>query len=148
MNGLGKKGFEKIKLTALIIFCILVGSGSLHNYFNNSSVSIDMKINDQEEQGAIDDIKDFSIPEQNLISEVKGDNDAAYQNTFEEESKVNINSANSQQLQILPGIGPTKAERIIQYRFEYGGFTSIEEITQVKGIGDATFLKIKDLLTI
>jgi len=62
--------------------------------------------------------------------------------------KVNINSATAEQLDTLPGIGPAYAARIIQYRESNGAFGSIEEIKEVSGIGDATFGKIKDLITI
>jgi len=62
--------------------------------------------------------------------------------------KININSASAEQLDTLPGIGPAYAARIIQYRESNGAFSSIEEIKEVSGIGDATFEKIKDLITI
>ncbi len=62
--------------------------------------------------------------------------------------KININTASSEELQTLNGIGETKAAAIIQYRTENGGFNSIEEICRVKGIGDATFNKIRDKITI
>ncbi len=62
--------------------------------------------------------------------------------------KININTASSEELQTLNGIGETKAAAIIQYRAENGGFNSIEEICRVKGIGDATFNKIRDRITV
>lgn len=62
--------------------------------------------------------------------------------------KININSANLSQLDSLSGIGPTYAQRIIDYRSSNGGFKSIEEIKNVKGIGDKTFEKFKDKITI
>ena len=61
---------------------------------------------------------------------------------------VNLNSASSSQLDSLPGIGPAYAGRIIEYREANGGFKSIEEIKNVKGIGDKTFDKFKDQITI
>ena len=64
------------------------------------------------------------------------------------EGLVNINLASVQQLSTLPGIGPAIAGRIIEYRESYGGFRAIEDIKQVKGIGDATFEKLKDLITV
>jgi len=62
--------------------------------------------------------------------------------------KININTATAEELETLPGIGPTYAQRIIEYRQEKGPFTSIEEIKKVRGIGEATFEKIKDLITV
>ena len=62
--------------------------------------------------------------------------------------KVNINSANLSQLDSLPGIGPAYAQRIIDYRTSNGGFKTIDEIKNIKGIGDKTFEKFKDLISI
>lgn len=58
--------------------------------------------------------------------------------------KVNINTADETQLTTLSGIGPSKAQAIIAYREENGGFSSIEEIMNVQGIKEGTFGKIKD----
>jgi competence protein ComEA len=62
--------------------------------------------------------------------------------------RININTATLDQLDTLPGIGPAIAQRIIDYREKIGGFKDIEQITEVSGIGEATFAKIKDLITI
>lgn len=61
---------------------------------------------------------------------------------------ININSADEAALDTLPGIGPAKAKAIIDYRAASGGFKSIEEIKEVKGIGDVTYEKLKDQITI
>lgn len=63
------------------------------------------------------------------------------------EAKININTAPAEILQSLPGIGPAYAERIIEFRNETP-FEAIEDITKVSGIGEATFEKIKDLITV
>ena len=63
-------------------------------------------------------------------------------------SKVNLNTANASLLDTLPGIGPVKAQNIIDYRNENGPFLSIEEIKSVEGIGDATYNGLKDLITV
>jgi competence ComEA-like helix-hairpin-helix protein len=60
---------------------------------------------------------------------------------------ININTASSTELQTLSGIGPTYAQRIIDYR-TLTPFKTIDEIKNVKGIGDATFNKIKDYITV
>ena len=60
--------------------------------------------------------------------------------------KVNINLASHSELEELPGIGPTLAERITAYREKAGGFRSIEELKQVSGIGEKKFEEIKDLV--
>lgn len=61
---------------------------------------------------------------------------------------VNINTASVEELDQLPGIGPTIAQRIVAYREQYGPFASIEDIVNVSGIGQATYNEIKDLITV
>jgi competence protein ComEA len=61
---------------------------------------------------------------------------------------VNINTATAEQLDTLPGIGPTKAQAIIDYRNEHGRFNSIEDIQNVKGIKEGEFSKIKDSIRV
>ena len=71
-------------------------------------------------------------------------------NTSKESSKrkININKASKEELDTLPGIGESTAEKIINYRKEHKSFKSIEELKEVKGIGDAKFEEIKDLVDI
>ncbi|GAB7386604.1 hypothetical protein BSNK01_04390 [Bacillaceae bacterium] len=61
---------------------------------------------------------------------------------------IDINTATSEQLQQLPGIGPAKAEAIIAYREEHGPFRSVEELTKVSGIGEKTLEKIRSRITV
>ena len=65
-----------------------------------------------------------------------------------EDGKVNLNTADREELMTLSGIGETKADSILQYREEHGPFQSIEEIQQVDGIKDGTYQKIKDRITV
>ncbi|MBA7503010.1 ComE operon protein 1 [subsurface metagenome] len=62
--------------------------------------------------------------------------------------KVDINRAESWLLEALPGIGETRAQAIVDYRNENGEFKRIEDLLQVKGIGQGTFDKIKDYITV
>ncbi len=62
--------------------------------------------------------------------------------------KININTATAEELDKLPGIGPSIAKAIIDYRTANGPFKTIEDINNVKGIGDALFAKIKDSITV
>ena len=61
---------------------------------------------------------------------------------------VNINTATSTELQTLPGIGASTATRILDYRQKNGGFKKVEDLMNVRGIGEKTFLKLKPLITI
>ena len=63
-------------------------------------------------------------------------------------AKININTASVEELQTLKGIGPATAKSIILYREEYGAFSAIEEIMNVKRIGEKTFAKIKERITV
>ncbi len=77
---------------------------------------------------------------------IEGNNSSVQ--TEGKENKVNINTANLNELDSLPGIGPSLAKRIIEYREENGNFKSIEELQNVKGIGDAKYSDIKDNVTV
>lgn len=62
--------------------------------------------------------------------------------------KININAATVEQFQALPGIGPAMAKLIVEHRTKVGKFNRIEELMNVKGIGEKKFQKIKDRLTV
>ncbi|KAF0197746.1 MAG: Competence protein ComEA helix-hairpin-helix repeat protein [Bacillota bacterium] len=73
---------------------------------------------------------------------------AASNTTIPTNAQVNINTATQAQLETLPGIGPVKAGDIITYRTQNGPFKKIEDIMNVKGIGEKTFESLKDLIRI
>ena len=66
----------------------------------------------------------------------------------EQKTLVNLNTASLEELMTLKGIGASRAEDIIRYRKEAGGFTKIEDIMKVPGIKDAAFQKIKENITV
>lgn len=68
--------------------------------------------------------------------------------TVQENGKVNINTATLDELMTLTGIGEIIGQRIIDYRIENGTFYSIEELLEVKGIGEKSFEKIRDMIVI
>lgn len=64
------------------------------------------------------------------------------------EEKLDINTADAEQLQTLPGIGAVLAERIIEYRTVSGGFQSPEQLMEVSGIGEQKYEALRDLITV
>ncbi len=62
--------------------------------------------------------------------------------------RVNINTADLEKLQSLPGIGPSMAQKIIAYRVSFGPFHSIDDLIKIKGIGPKTFDKLKKAVTV
>jgi competence protein ComEA len=61
---------------------------------------------------------------------------------------VNLNTATAEQLATIPGVGPRMAERIIDYRQKNGGFKKVEDLMNVSGVGEKSFLKMKPLITV
>ena len=61
---------------------------------------------------------------------------------------INLNTATQAQLETLPGVGPKAAQRILEYRKQNGPFKKIEDLMNVKGFGEKTFLKLKPMLTV
>lgn len=61
---------------------------------------------------------------------------------------INLNTATAAELEKLPGVGPAVAARIVEYRQKNGPFKKVEDLMNVRGIGEKTFLRLKPLLTI
>lgn len=86
-------------------------------------------------QGEVKGVKSYKTGTSGLASETLGE-------------KININLAASKELEQLTGVGPATASKIIDFRQENGFFASIEEIMKVPGIGQKTFEKIKNQITV
>ncbi|MDA2917940.1 ComEA family DNA-binding protein [Desulfobacterota bacterium AH_259_B03_O07] len=65
-----------------------------------------------------------------------------------EAAKININTASVEQLVELPGIGESTASKIVAYREQNGGFKTIDDLLNVKGIGERKYEKMKSLITV
>jgi competence protein ComEA len=63
-------------------------------------------------------------------------------------ASVNLNTATAKELEALPGVGPATAARILEYRQKQGGFKKIEDLMNVRGIGEKIFLNLKPLIVV
>jgi competence protein ComEA len=61
---------------------------------------------------------------------------------------VNLNTATSEELQLVPGIGPVTAEKILQMRKSYGAFKSVDDLSAIRGIGPKRLEKMRKYLTV
>jgi len=61
---------------------------------------------------------------------------------------LNLNTATQADLEKLPGVGPSTAKQILDYRQKNNGFKKVEELMNIKGIGEKSFLKLKPLVTV
>ncbi len=91
------------------------------------------------------------IGDEDIIDSKSGDNIIIEEKavpTNNSTQTININKATEKEFETLPGIGPSLASKIIEYRNQNGKFESIEDIKNVNGIGDNKYEKIKDLITV
>lgn len=73
---------------------------------------------------------------------------AAASSSSSASAPINLNTASVAQLETLPGIGRSTAERILEYRQKNGSFKKIEDLMNVRGVGEKSFLKLKPLITV
>lgn len=86
-----------------------------------------------------------TIPVNKVVNSDSNPNTVGNQNGI---VKIDINTASIQQLQLLPGIGESLAQRIVDYRSTYGAFISVTELLNVTGIGEKKFEQIKPYIEV
>ena len=120
-----KNSKEKYKCLAVILIFFACGVCYSHSFYSGSL-----------EMGRKVTVDEIGITEDTAVSaaDVIG--------------KININTAETAELMLLPSVGEGRAEDIIEYREENGDFSRIEDIMQVSGIGEKTFEEIKEQITV
>lgn len=87
--------------------------------------------------------KNSTVLNEAAVTNLNSQEDQATSNNM-----INLNTAKQEDLLTLTGVGPSKAAAILQYREEHGQFKQIDELKEVSGIGEKTFEKIKDMLSV
>lgn len=135
----------KYLIGAGLILLIIAGGGYLifNKYGHNKSTNENQQIADLKKQN--DDLR--SELSNQSVSQVAGAATSNAENQNQSD-KININTASAIELDKLPGIGAVRAADIISYREAHNGFQTIEQLKDIKGIGDVSFEKLKDLVTV
>ncbi|NEU03394.1 helix-hairpin-helix domain-containing protein [Clostridium senegalense] len=145
IKGPVKNPREYVLLEGSRIRDIINEAGGLTKEANENLIHFSKKLNDEdcivipkigEELEENDEVKD-------LVETEKG-----VKNTGKENNKININKASIEQLKTLSGIGDSKAKAILDYRESNGGFKSIDELSNIDGIGGKTLEKLRDKVDI
>ncbi len=154
-----------------LIIAVFVGTGALlwqrSNYqgsLNDELIAKDVEINNlkKENQDLKDKLSSFSQAESGQVAgstssnSLSGANNTSTKTSSKtsassvttKSSLININTANKSELDKLPGVGATRAQAIIDYRNTNGSFQKPEDIMKVKGIGQATYDKMKGMIEI
>lgn len=127
-----KPGVYMLEGGSRVVDAIAVAGGAAEGA-NLKAINLAQELSD----GMMINVPDKNAPD--IISD---------QAMIQSNKKLNINTANAQQLEGLPGIGPSLAERIIKYRQENGKFNSVDELLNVSGIGEKKLEEIRELIDI
>jgi comEA protein len=127
---------QEAKAIIFLIIILLIGSGvTLYKkYHPDFAPELLLKENRNTEKKIIEPAKSSNIPENTSLKI--------------NDKKINLNRATLRELDSLPGIGKELGKRILAYRESNGNFSSIEELKKINGIGQKTFEKLKNLVTV
>lgn len=156
-----KPGVYELSENSRVKDAIEKSGGLLENAFLNT-INLSKRLEDEmvviiytkEEMDAFLQEETRTLKQENTCICPKIENDACIESTITNKEnttnskQVSLNHGSKEDFESLTGIGPSKAEAIIKYRNEHGKFETIEEIKNVSGIGEATYEKIKDNLTL
>jgi competence protein ComEA len=137
---------KRIRKACIGIFLLLAAAGGIRNYLIGDKSADEILITQVQEPSIMiqEGITTSSQIDMPMVQEPVAAPEIP--EAASEDTLISINHATQDELETLKGIGPTKALGIIGYREEYGEFKALEELTEVKGIGPATYAKIKDFI--
>lgn len=116
-------------------------------YVGRNAGLIGFTVTTQYELGAIDEAEVQALADQ-LRPDDPAPDEPPDENASDQDTRLNINTANRDDFIALPGIGTTLADRIIAHREAHGPFRTIEELTDVLGIGEQRIADIRDKITV
>ena len=144
---------EKIKQIRQI-FCmiLMIIAGLYYITYGRAEQEAPVRIEFETESIRYEETSARSVPVEQNEEEIRREEAETHaepsSSNAKKNAKININTATRDELTSLPGIGPATAERIIQYREANGMFMETAELQNVKRIGEKTYLKLKDLVTV
>lgn len=113
-------------------------AGGVNNTADTKQVNFSERIADQ---------MVIYVPEIGEVIEMSEKSSESQESQTKDTGKINLNQASETELQTLSGVGQKKAQEIIRYREENGGFKTIEDLKNISGFGEKTFEKLKDSIT-
>lgn len=140
-------GFNTYERRAIWILLLLILLGSAYRYYQKHRVSqyiMQLQVAESSAEEQMDTAQETDSSTVNSDALRKIDSTSISQNT----GRININRADTTDLQQLPGIGTVKARAIIHYRQQNGRFETIDELINVHGIGEVTLAKLKSHIVI
>ena len=142
-----KKSAIWLLLTVTLIFAAFVGGIYVGRSFHYTDVQINGDVQ-YTPSSPVDHSP--SEPSQNNSDPQTSAAGPAAPNTATSSSifPININTATAEEFDLLPDIGPVLAQRIVEYRREFGPYTCLEDLLSVNGIGEKTLAKIREYLTV
>ncbi|ERI90262.1 comEA protein [Clostridiales bacterium oral taxon 876 str. F0540] len=133
-----KPGVYKLKSGSIVDDLIKLSGGLTEDASLNSKLNLARKLKDE----------DYIYVERKIESAGNGASMHAASQNVQVNDKIDINTATLEQLDKLPGVGPSTAQKIIDYREKHGNFNSLEDLKKLGGIGDKTIDKLRDKVDI
>ncbi|MBL4935197.1 helix-hairpin-helix domain-containing protein [Clostridium sp. YIM B02515] len=133
-----KPGVYKLKSGSIVDDLIKLSGGLTEDANLNSKLNLARKLKDE----------DYIYVEKKIETANNGASVQTASQNVQENDKIDINTATLEQLDKLPGVGPSTAQKIIDYREKHGNYNSIEDLKKLGGIGDKTIDKLRDKVDI